>query len=354
MPAQASAVDDLPRAVRYQDGTLYVLDQRQLPAAVIIEACRGAADIDIAIREMKVRGAPAIGIAAAWGLVVECEHAEAADTASLRQHLGHWAARLRSARPTAVNLAWAVDRMMACLMATAGDAPALLAALRDEAQRIEDEDRAICQAIGHHGLELLTPGCGVLTHCNAGSLAVSERGTALAPLYAAGEQGMPVRIFADETRPVLQGARLTAWELLQAGLDVTLICDNMAASLMAEGAIDLVIVGTDRVTANGDVVNKIGTLGVAILARHYGIPFYVACPSSTFDAATATGAEVVIEERDVREVTHIAGVPIAPEGVKVRNPAFDVTPAELVTGIITEHGIARAPLASNLRRLLAA
>ncbi len=354
MPAHPIAIDDLPRAVRYQNGVLHILDQRRLPAEVVMEDCQGAEPVERAIRELRVRGAPAIGIAAAWGLVVEAEHAEAVDPAHLREHISGWAARLRSARPTAVNLAWAVDRMLARLKATGGDCGAVIATLRREAQSIEDEDRVICRAIGRHGLELLTPGCGVLTHCNAGSLAVSERGTALAPLYAAGEQGLPVRIFADETRPVLQGARLTAWELDQAGLDVTLICDNMAASLMAEGAIDLVIVGTDRVTANGDVVNKIGTLGVAILARHFGIPFYVACPSSTFDAATATGSEVEIEERDEREVTHIAGIPIAPEGVKVRNPAFDVTPAELVTGIITEHGIARAPLASNLRRLLAA
>lgn len=354
MPARPTAVDALPRAVRYEEGVLHVLDQRRLPAEVVIEDCRGAEPVERAIRELRVRGAPAIGIAAAWGLLLELEHAQTADVAGLRAHMLGWAQRLRSARPTAVNLAWAVDRMTARLTATTGEPHELIAALRREAQAIEDEDRAICQAIGRHGLELLTPGCGVLTHCNAGSLAVSERGTALAPLYAAGEQGMPVRIFADETRPVLQGARLTAWELNQAGLDITLICDNMAASLMAEGAIDLVLVGTDRVTANGDVVNKIGTLGVAILARHFGIPFYVACPSSTFDAATATGAEVEIEERDTREVTHIAGIAIAPAGVKVRNPAFDVTPAELVTGIITEHGIARAPLSSNLRRLLAA
>lgn len=354
MPAHPAAVDALPRAVRYQDGVLHVLDQRRLPTAVVIEACRGAEPVERAIRELRVRGAPAIGIAAAWGLVVELEHAQVSDAPALREHMSAWAQRLRSARPTAVNLAWAVDRMMAKLQASNGDRQQLFTALRTEAQSIEDEDRAICAAIGRHGLELLTAGCGVLTHCNAGSLAVSERGTALAPLYAAGEQGMALRIFADETRPVLQGARLTAWELHQAGLDVTLICDNMAASLMAEGAIDLVLVGTDRVTANGDVVNKIGTLGVAILARHFGIPFYVACPSSTFDAATATGAEVEIEERDAGEVTHMAGIAIAPAGVKVRNPAFDVTPAELVTGIITEHGIARAPLASNLRRLLAA
>lgn len=340
---------DLPRAVRHHDGVVHILDQRRLPAEVVIEPCSNAASVERAIREMRVRGAPAIGIAAAWGLVVEAEHGEPSD---LRERVRDAAARLRHARPTAVNLAWAVDRMLARLARTDADPAAVRAALHAEAQAIEDEDRAICRAIGEQGLKLLQPGCGVLTHCNAGSLAVSERGTALAPLYAAAERGMPVRIYADETRPVLQGARLTAWELGQAGLDVTLICDNMAATLMSQGRIDVVLVGTDRVTANGDVVNKIGTLGVAILAHHFGIPFYVACPSSTFDAATGRGSDVEIEERDPGEVTHIAGVAIAPPSVKVCNPAFDVTPAELVTGIVTEHGIARAPLADDLKRLL--
>ena len=192
----------------------------------------------------------------------------------------------------------------------------------------------------------------MLTHCNAGALAVSERGTALAPLYLAHERGLQFRVYADETRPVLQGARLTAWELQRAGIDVTLICDNMAAHMMASGSVDLVLVGTDRVTANGDVVNKIGTLGLAIIAHHFDVPFYVACPSSTFDAATATGADVPIEERDPSEVTRMGGTPIAPDGIRVRNPAFDVTPASLVTGIITERGIVSAPLAEGLARVL--
>ncbi|TVS16950.1 MAG: S-methyl-5-thioribose-1-phosphate isomerase [Gammaproteobacteria bacterium] len=348
------SVDELPRAVRHQDATVFLLDQRRLPGEVVIEAYTDAMSVERAIREMRVRGAPAIGMAAAWALVVELERSAERDPQQVRRHIEQLAGRLRAARPTAVNLAWAVDRMLVRLARAPAERDALIAQLADEAQRIEDEDRAICRAIGEHGLTLLRPDCGVLTHCNAGALAVSERGTALAPLYAAGERRLPVRIFADETRPVLQGARLTAWELGQAGLDVTLICDNMVAALMAEGAIDLVLVGTDRVTANGDVVNKIGTLGVAILAHHFGIPFYVACPSSTFDAATARGVEVEIEERDATEVTHVGGVAIAPAGVKVRNPAFDVTPADLVTGIITEYGIARAPLGINLRQLLSA
>ena len=342
----------LPRAVHFDGQVLHLLDQRLLPTAIRIEPYRRAVDVAQAIREMRVRGAPAIGIAAAWGLVVEASRHDITGAEPLRLAVRDAATDLRAARPTAVNLAWAVDRMLQRLMQSPGAAAELRAALVDEAQRIEDEDRAICRAIGEHGLTLLQPDCGVLTHCNAGALAVSERGTALAPLYAAGDRGLRVRIFADETRPVLQGARLTAWELSRAGLDVTLICDNMAASMMATGEIDLVLVGTDRVTANGDVVNKIGTLGVAILAHHFGIPFYVACPSSTFDPATARGADVEIEERDPAEVTHLAGQAVAPDGIKVRNPAFDVTPAALVTGIITEHGIARAPLAAGLDQLL--
>lgn len=342
----------LPRAV-FHDGTrLHILDQRQLPGAVMIETCTRAAEVERAIREMRVRGAPAIGIAAAWGLVVELQTSQPATATDLRNQAERCARQLRTARPTAVNLAWALERMLARLASATGSSAELIQVLLREAQQIEDEDRAICRAIGEHGLQLLRDGYGVLTHCNAGSLAVSERGTALAPLYAAGERGLQVRIFADETRPVLQGARLTAWELSQVGLDVTLICDNMAASLMAAGEIDLVIVGTDRVTANGDVVNKIGTLGVAVLARHFGIPFYVACPSSTFDPATATGGDVEIEQRDGTEVTHLGEVAVAPPGVQVRNPGFDVTPAALVSGIITERGLVHPPLGEHLRNQL--
>jgi len=256
---------------------------------------------------------------------------------------------IADARPTAVNLAWATRRMRdAACSSDARDGTGLLLRLRAEAEAIHAEDRALCRAIGEAGLPLIAPGCGVLTHCNAGALAVSELGTATAPMYLAHARGTAFRVYVDETRPLLQGARLTAWELERAGLDVTLVCDNAAARLMSEGLVDLVLVGTDRVTANGDVVNKIGTLGLAILCRHFGIPFYVACPSSTFDAATATGADVAIEERDGDEVRSWRGTRTAPASVKARNPAFDVTPHALVTAIVTDRGIVRPPYADNL------
>jgi len=233
------------------------------------------------------------------------------------------------------------------------DRPALeiFAALTEEAEAIHEEDRQLCRGMGEHGASLIKDGMGVLTHCNAGGLATSELGTALAPMYVAQAQGVSFRVYADETRPLLQGARLTAWELQRSGIDVTLITDNMAAHLMAEGAIDLVITGTDRVAANGDVANKIGTLGVAILARHFGLPFYVACPSSTIDLNTPTGAGIPIEERDGEEVCHFGERRTAPEGVKTRNPAFDVTPHELVTGLITEKGILGPPYEQSLSKV---
>ena len=309
----------VPAPIRWQDGKLVLLDQRRLPDAVVFEEQGDVASVVRAIREMRVRGAPAIGIAAAYGMVVaERTGACLADSA----------AQLRQARPTAVNLAWALDRVQ--------DAHAEGRELLAEAQAIHAEDAAMCTAIGRHGAPLIQPGTNVLTHCNAGALAVSTLGTATAPMYVAHEAGMTFHVYVDETRPVLQGARLTAWELGQAGIDHTLVCDNAAAHLMAEGQVDLVIVGTDRVTANGDVVNKIGTRSLAIVAHYHDVPFYVACPSSTFDPHTCTGADVPIEERPAGEVTaHIPAVP----GVRVRNPAFDVTPADLVTGYITEHGI---------------
>ena len=309
----------VPAPIRWQDGKLVLLDQRRLPDAVVFEEQGDVASVVRAIREMRVRGAPAIGIAAAYGMVVaERTGACLADSA----------AQLRQARPTAVNLAWALDRML--------DAHAEGRELLVEAQAIHAEDAAMCTAIGRHGAPLIHPGTNVLTHCNAGALAVSTLGTATAPMYVAHEAGVTFHVYVDETRPVLQGARLTAWELGQAGIDHTLVCDNAAAHLMAEGQVDLVVVGTDRVTANGDVVNKIGTRSLAIVARYHDVPFYVACPSSTFDPHTCTGADVPIEERPAGEVTaHIPAV----SDVRVRNPAFDVTPADLVTGYITEHGI---------------
>ena len=304
----------IPAAIRWEGGRLWLLDQRKLPEEVVYEEQTSAGMVAASIAEMKVRGAPAIGIAAAYGLALD---------ARAGRDVGRAARLLVAARPTAVNLAWAVSRVLA-----ASDAVA-------EAEAIHREDAEMCRAIGANGLDLIEPGCAVLTHCNAGALAVSSLGTATAPLYLAHEAGLRFNVFVDETRPLLQGARLTAWELVQAGLDVTLICDSMISHLMSEGMIDRVIVGADRVTANGDVVNKIGTRGIAIASRYHGVPFHVALPSSTFDADTATGADVDIEQRDAGEVTE--SIRVAP-GVRVRNPAFDVTPAELVTSWITDRG----------------
>ena len=309
----------LPTPIRWRDGRLWLLDQRRLPDEVRYEQQDDAGTVARAIRDLHIRGAPAIGVAAAYAMAMAWRDGDDLETA---------AAELRVARPTAVNLAWAVDRML--------DAANQSRDLVDEARTVHDEDRTMCEAIGRHGAMLIKPDSGLLTHCNAGALAVSHLGTATAPMYVAHGAGVPFHVYVDETRPVLQGSRLTSWELTQAGIDHTLICDSAAAHLMADGAIDLVIVGADRVTANGDTVNKIGTRGLAIVARYQGIPFYVACPSSTFDPATAAGADVAIEERPAAEVTE--GMP-AVAGVKVRNPAFDVTPAELVTAYVTERGI---------------
>lgn len=286
---------------------------------MVFEEHKDAFDVAQAIRELKVRGAPAIGIAAAYAMAMTwrsgVDLVDAAHT-------------LRAARPTAVNLAGAVDRMLA--------ADGRGADLVEEARAIHAEDRAMCEAIGRHGAYLIKPDSRVLTHCNAGALAVSHLGTATAPMYVAHRAGVSFHVYVDETRPVLQGARLTSWELSRAGIDHTLICDSAAAHLMAEGAVDLVIVGADRVTANGDTVNKIGTRALAIVARYHDVPFYVACPTSTLDLKTARGADVVIEERAATEVT---GTIPTVAGVKARNPAFDVTPGELVTAYLTDEGL---------------
>ncbi len=337
-----------PEPIRWHDGVLELLDQTQLPHRVVFERMASATAVRDAIRQLKVRGAPAIGIAAAYGVVVAMATAEHESVEQFNETLAHVCALIGAARPTAVNLHWAMQRMRrVATTANTNDLVLLQQALAAEAEAIHVEDRAICRAIGEYGRSLIAPGRGILTHSNAGALAVSELGTATAPLYMAHAHGTAFRVYVDETRPLLQGSRLTAWELSRGGLDVTLICDNAAAHLMAEGAIDCVIVGTDRVTANGDVINKIGTSAVAIAARHFGIPFYVACPSSTFDAATARGDDVIIEERAGEEVTRIAGTDVAAPGVKVRNPAFDVTPHTLVTGFITDRGLFRPPFDLN-------
>jgi len=328
-----------PPAIKWDGTNLQLLDQTLLPTTVVYEPQTNIERTWQAIKALKVRGAPAIGIATAYGLVVAMQSHNGAQAAEFRSALKNAADYLISARPTAVNLEWAARQM--CEVA---ERDPTVAALTRHAEQIHADDEAMCAAIGEHGVDLITKGCGVLTHCNAGALAVSALGTATSPMYLAHQQGIKFRVYADETRPLLQGARLTSWELAQAGIDVSLLCDNMAASLMQSGKIDLVIVGTDRVAANGDVVNKIGTLGVAVLARHFGVPFYVACPASTYDLDTATGADVPIEQRDPDEVRAPWELP----GVKVHNPAFDVTPKELVTGYITNVGLITTDNLSHL------
>ncbi len=328
-----------PPAISWEKGALRLLDQRQLPHRLEYLPINDIPAAVEAIASLAVRGAPAIGIAAAYALAVAAK-----GSGNVAKALEEGGAALIAARPTAVNLRWAVQRMR-----RRGAREPSAAALADEAEAIHREDAAACRGIGEQGLGLIRAGDNLLTHCNAGALAVSELGTATAPMYLSHQAGVPFHVYVDETRPLFQGARLTAWELATAGIDLTLICDNAAASLMAAGKIDLIIVGTDRVARNGDVVNKIGTLNLAVLANHFGVPFYVACPSSTYDPHTPSGQEVIIEERAQDEVRQEHAAEVA-----VFNPAFDVTPAALVTGIITERGIARPPLSESLADLLTA
>ncbi len=352
MNARPSVLDRLPPTVAWRGGELHLLDQTRLPQAIVIERQDTARQVFESIRGLKVRGAPAIGVAAAYGLCVALRPYRSGPLPAFREAIDREAVFLDSARPTAVNLGWALRRMKRCAAAApAKDAAGLYDLMVEEAVRIHHEDQALCLGIGAAGLPLIKEGMGILTHCNAGALATSGIGTATAPMYLAHAEGVAFRVYADETRPLLQGARLTSWELQQCGVDVTLTTDSMAASMMAGGHIDLVITGADRVAANGDVANKIGTLGVAILADHFGIPFYAAVPSSTIDLDCPTGAQIPIEERADAEVTSIAGGRTAPEGIKVRNPAFDVTPHRLVAGLVTERGIVRAPYAENLAKL---
>lgn len=329
------------------DGALRILDQRRLPAEYVHLELRSVAEVGDAIRTLAVRGAPAIGVAAAMGLAAAAasERAQGGfdDAAGARRFIEAGAATLRGTRPTAVNLGWAMDRMLARLAASAGDADALVAAMRDEAELIRLADVAMCEALASHGRTLLRDGMRVLTHCNAGALATAGVGTALAPLYLAHAEGLRLEVFADETRPLLQGARLTAWELSRAGIPVTVVTDGMAGSLMAAGKVDMVLVGADRIAANGDTANKIGTYSLAVLAKHHKIPFIVVAPSSTVDRELATGELIPIEERAAEEITHHAGTRIAAEGARVFNPAFDVTPAALISHIVTEDGVLCAP-----------
>jgi methylthioribose-1-phosphate isomerase len=348
------------QSLRWTGQALDLLDQRLLPEEIIYLPLENPNEVWEAIRHLKVRGAPAIGIAAAYGVYlgirgIDVEGASEADGRNkLLAGVSEQSDYLATSRPTAVNLFWALDRMKnraQALSETGISAADMKQELLEEAKRIQAEDEETNRRIGEHALTLFEDGFGVLTHCNAGGLATAKYGTALAPFYLAKEQGLNLKVFADETRPILQGARLTAFELHQAGVDVTLICDNMAGAVMSKGWIQAVIVGTDRVAANGDVANKIGTYSVAVLAKAHGIPFYVACPMSTIDLNTPTGADIPIEERHEDEITQGFGKRTAPVGVKVYNPAFDVTPHEYVTAIITEKGIIRGPYTENLSKL---
>jgi methylthioribose-1-phosphate isomerase len=315
--------------------SLRILDQRLLPGAEVVRELRALDDVIEAIRTLAVRGAPAIGVAAAIGLVVALEHEAAGDDARRRASLNPFAAQLIAARPTAVNLAWAVTRLRERARSVADDA--LAQALHDEADAILQQDIAMCRSIGEHGASLVLDGARVLTHCNAGALATAGIGTALAPIYAAHAMGRTVHVYADETRPLRQGARLTAWELQRAGIEVTVLPDGAAASLLRSGAVDLVIVGADRIAANGDVANKVGTYGVALAAHAHAVPFYVAAPWSTIDVATPAGDAIEIEHRHAAELGEL------PDGVSVWNPAFDVTPRALVTAYLTDRGIVQPP-----------
>lgn len=342
-----------PETIEWEDGRLKLIDQTKLPTQLSYIYCDTVEEVWDAIKQLKVRGAPAIGIAAAFGVLVALKDCNAATADELIAKVDEAASYLASARPTAVNLAWAVERMRSAAHKMKSRPPEqIMSALTKEALLIHDEDRDLCQQIGKHGTKLIRSGSTVLTHCNAGALATGGVGTALAPVFIAHVKGKKVSVIADETRPLLQGARLTAWELMQAGIDVTLICDNMAAQVMREKKVDLVITGADRIAANGDVANKIGTYGVAVLAKAHGIPFYVAAPSSTFDLSLRTGAEIPIEQRNPDEVTEGMGRRTAPDNVNVYNPAFDVTPARLVTALITEKGIIRPPYRRNIAAAL--
>jgi len=339
--------------IEWHDGKVRLIDQTLLPNELKYIECDSVEKVWEAIKVLRVRGAPAIGIAGALGIVLGIWNSEAKNYEDFLGQIQQITSYLATSRPTAVNLFWALDRMK--LIAEKNrdkDISQLKGILLSEAHRIIDEDKAMCRAIGKNGADLIRDGYTILTHCNAGGLATADYGTALAVMFTAHEQGKKIKVFADETRPLLQGARLTVWELMQAGIDVTLICDNMAAQVMKEGKINCAIVGADRIAANGDTANKIGTYGVAVLAKEHKIPFYVAAPTSTLDLSLSSGDMIPIEQRNPDEVTMGFGRRTAPEGAKVYNPAFDVTPARLIDAIITENGIAKAPFNESLKSLI--
>jgi methylthioribose-1-phosphate isomerase len=339
-----------------EEGRLALIDQTQLPEQLVEIECRSVEDVWRAIRALRVRGAPAIGIAGAYGLCLGLQVAADLDHDSFFDRLDDLVRYLDTSRPTAVNLFWALERLQKKAHGWRHSASIreIRSRLLDEARAIHEEDRAMCHAIGEHGAALLHDYQTVLTHCNAGGLATAEYGTALSVFFTAQDQGKPLHVYVDETRPLLQGARLTAWELAQRGIPATLICDSMAAQVMREGKVQAVLTGADRIAANGDAANKIGTYGLAVLARAHGVPFYIAAPSSTFDLSIDSGSQIPIEERPAEEITHAFGRRTAPEGIAVYNPAFDVTPAEYIRAIITERGVIapvnRQTVAAHLHR----
>lgn len=349
-----------PETIRWSEDEagLVILDQTELPERRQERELRTLEEVAEAIRSLRVRGAPLIGITAAMGVAALARRAVREEPEVtldvLRARIDRWCERLEETRPTAVNLAWALRRMRGAVDRDGDGAEALADRLHEEAERIREEDRAMCRRIGEHAVELLRDGGTAVTHCNAGALATGGIGTALAPLYVAHERGWKFRVFADETRPLLQGSRLTAWELSQAGIDVTVVADGMAGALMERERPDLVLVGADRIAANGDVANKIGTYGLAVLARHHGVPFYVLAPTSTVDLELASGEEIPIEHRSADEIRRGFGALTAPEDVAAWSPAFDVTPAAMVEAIVTERGVCRPPYEGSLRRAVEA
>ena len=336
------------------DGVRFI-DQTKLPTEEVYVTCRTYQEVAAAIRDMIVRGAPALGVAAAMGVALGMNQSAGRDEQALRRDFEQIAQVIAATRPTAVNLFWGIERMRQKFESLIGQpVERIKSALIEEAQRMHREDIAANRAMGRYGATLMPGSGGVLTHCNAGALATCGYGTALGVIRAAIEAGKNIHVFADETRPFLQGARLTAWELVKDGIQTTVIADNMAGAMMRQGKIKAVVVGADRIAANGDVANKIGTYSVAVLAKEHGIPFYVAAPWSTVDMNTPSGDQIPIEQRSRREITHHGGKQMAPDGVEVENPAFDVTPSRYVTAIITERGIAKAPYAESLKELSAA
>ena len=335
------------------DGHLRLLDQTKLPTETTFLECETPEDVYGAIKRLSVRGAPAIGVSAAYGIIVGLRDVIQADRATFDQQFNKVCTYLAESRPTAVNLFWAIDRMQKLAKSESQlDPTAMRKRLLEEARIIDAEDREMCDAIGRFGAELIPQGAGVLTHCNTGALATAGMGTAFSVLYSAHKQGKNIHVYADETRPLLQGARLTAWELLQHGIPSTLICDSMAAWVMKEGKIQAVVTGADRIAANGDSANKIGTYSVAVLAKAHNIPFYIAAPSSTFDLSLATGEEIPIEQRDSAEITHGYGKQTAPLEIETYNPAFDVTPAKYIAGLITERGVIQPVTTEEIAKVI--